>query len=116
MNIMLFSGVSMFVLVWIFVLVDLVESKQSFSILQTVVNATLCAVDQPSLMLFNLTRSSIICIPAVALCAEKCSLDLSCVGFNTKNSPDQCELYRYQPINYAVQTSCSYFTVTKLLH
>ena len=50
-------------------------------------------------------------IPIHVLCADRCTAEQGCTGFNYKQDVGQCQMYNYVSTSCAVQKSCIHYSV-----
>ena len=72
--------------------------------------AALCALDPPTVNV-SVATSLTAEAPAAVRCAMSCTSDNDCENFNYVSSPTEtpCQLYLYQPNNFAVVPNCQHY-------
>lgn len=71
-----------------------------------------CAADSPTkVSSIEKIPSVPKCVPSSVLCSWKCHLEPNCICYNVNSAENQCQLYDYIPINFVMNTTCSYFQV-----
>jgi len=72
--------------------------------------AALCALDPPTVNV-SVATSTMVEAPVAVRCAMSCTSDIDCENFNYVSSPTEtpCQLYLYQPNNFAVVPNCQHY-------
>ena len=72
--------------------------------------AALCALDPPTVNV-SVATSTMVEAPVAVKCAMSCTKDIDCESFNYVSTATEtpCQLYLYQPNNFAVVPNCQHY-------